>query len=150
MDSPAAKCHWYLFVVWKRLALSRQRVGPVLSHCPLLRWHGFHQGSVDPRSRAHRRYIPMIRVLNPKFIRWRAGHESEENPWWREVHPVKDVGRPARCNLLCVSLSELCLLCALLLWSASTASNIVKLIHATSALCCQNKGSNLAVERLHD
>lgn len=32
----------YLFVIGKRLTLSRQRVGPLLSHGVLLRWHGFH------------------------------------------------------------------------------------------------------------
>lgn len=145
INSLAEKRHWYLFVVWKRLALSRQRVGPVLSHGPLLRWHGFHQGSVDPRGRAHRRYIPMIRALSPKFIRWRAGHGSEENPWWRAVYPEEDDARPVRCALLCVSLSELCLLCALLLRSSSTASNVVKLKNATSALSFQNKTGNVVV-----
>lgn len=53
----------YLLVVGQRLAVTRQRVGPVLSHAPLLRWHAFHQGCVHPRSRAHRRYIPIIRAV---------------------------------------------------------------------------------------
>lgn len=87
---PTQKRLRYLFVVGKRLALSRQRVGPVLSHGPLLRWHGFHQDSIDPRGRAHRQYIPMIRGVSPKFIRWTGGHESEESPWWRGVDPDEE------------------------------------------------------------
>lgn len=97
--SPAEKRHWYLFVVGKRLVLSRQRVRPVLSHGPLLRWHGFHQDSIDPRVRAHRQCIPMIRVLSPKFIRRRSGHAPEENPWWRGADPEEEEVNRARCLL---------------------------------------------------
>lgn len=102
--SPAEKRDWYLFVVGKRLVLSRQRVRPVLSHGPLLRWHGFHQDSIDPRVRAHSQCIPMMRVLSPKFIRRRAGHAPEENPWWRGADPEEEEVNRARCLLLCVRL----------------------------------------------
>lgn len=77
----------YLLVVGElRFALSGQRVGPVLSHGPLLRWHGFHQGAIYPRLGAHAPRIPIMREIfldspQPKKV-LSGGRERHALPLW--------------------------------------------------------------------
>lgn len=78
----------YLLVVGElRFALSGQRVGPVLSHGPLLRWHGFHQGAIYPRLGAHAPRIPIMREI---FFRFPSTK--------KKFYPAAESGTRSRCE----------------------------------------------------
>lgn len=125
----------YLLVVGERFALSGQRVGPVLSHGPLLRWHGFHQGAIYPRLRAHALRIPIMREFKIS-----------------KVYPAES-GTRSRCESIAAVASAFCPLgaspvsCVRVLFelsaahtsAPSTVSISSVALRNTSALALQNK-----------
>lgn len=119
----------YLLVVGElRFALSGQRVGPVLSHGPLLRWHGFHQGAIYPRLGAHAPRIPIMREIffrfpstKKSFIRrQRAARAPVVNPWLLGLFLLLS----ARCD------SSACARC--LIWGAA---HTVRLVSSLTVSC---------------